>query len=107
MITPEMVERYRRIILRPIVTEKTMAQTEGAQRRNKYTFEVHAEANKTEIRRAVSALWNVEVVKVNTVTVRGKERRQSYRYRIGKTRKRKKAIVTLAEGQSIDVLGGG
>ena len=84
-----------------------MAQAEGTQRRNKYTFEVHANANKTEIRRAVSALWNVDVVKVNTLSIKGKERRQSHRHRIGTTAKQKKAIVTLAEGQSIDVLGGG
>lgn len=107
MITPEMLERYRKIVIRPIVTEKTMAQAEGALPRNKYTFEVHPDANKTEIRRAVSALWNVDVVKVNTITVRGKERRHSYRHRVGRTPRRKKAIVTLAEGQSIDVLGGG
>jgi large subunit ribosomal protein L23 len=107
MITPEMLERYRKIVIRPIVTEKTMAQAEGTLPRNKYTFEVHPDANKTEIRRAVSALWNVDVVKVNTITVRGKERRHSYRHRVGRTPRRKKAIVTLAEGQSIDVLGGG
>jgi large subunit ribosomal protein L23 len=107
MITPEMIERYRQIIIRPIVTEKSMAQAEGTLPRNKYAFEVDPNANKTEIKRAVSALWNVEVVKVNTITVRGKSRRQSYRHRLGSTPKRKKAIVTLAEGQSIDVLGGG
>ncbi len=107
MITPEMLEQYRKIIIRPIVTEKSMAQAEGTLPRNKYAFEVHPEANKTEIKRAVSALWSVDVVKVNTITVRGKERRQSFRHRIGRTPRRKKAIVTLAEGQTIDVLGGG
>ena len=106
MITPEMLERYRRIIIRPVVTEKSMAQAEGAYRRNKYTFEVDPDANKIEIRRAIEALWNVKVTKINTMTVRGKERRQSHRYRPGKTAQRKKAIVTLAEGQTIDVLAG-
>jgi large subunit ribosomal protein L23 len=106
MITPEMIDRYRTIIIRPVVTEKSMAQAEGPQKRNKYTFLVHASANKTEIRQAVSALWNVRVVSVNTLTVRGKERRQSFRYRPGRTATRKKAVVTLAEGQSIDILGG-
>ena len=106
MITPEMLNHYRTIIIRPVVTEKTMAQAEGAQKRAKYTFWVRPEANKTQIRQAVSALWNVRVVAVNTLIVKGKDRRQSFRYRIGRTAKRKKAIVTLAEGQSIDVLGG-
>ncbi len=105
MITPEMLNHYRTIIIRPVVTEKSMAQTEGAQRRNKYTFLVRPEANKTEISRAVSALWNVRVVKVNTLTVKGKERRRSFRHRPGMTAAQKKAIVTLAEGQSIDVIG--
>jgi large subunit ribosomal protein L23 len=106
MITPEMLERYRRIVIRPVVTEKSMAQAEGTLPRNKYTFEVAGDANKTEIRRAVEALWNVNVAKVNTLNVKGKERRQSYRHRPGKTARRKKAIVTLEEGQSIDVLAG-
>jgi len=107
MITPEMLTQYRKIILRPVVTEKSMAQAESGQARSKYTFEVAPGANKTEIRRAVEALWSVHVVRVNTLNVRGKERRQSYRHRIGKTAQRKKAIVTLAAGQSIDVLSGG
>jgi large subunit ribosomal protein L23 len=95
------------IIIRPVVTEKSMAQAEASQAGSKYTFEVAPDANKTEIRRAVEALWSVNVAKVNTMNVRGKERRQSYRHRIGKTAKRKKAIVTLASGQTIDVLAGG
>ncbi|MBM3472118.1 MAG: 50S ribosomal protein L23 [Armatimonadetes bacterium] len=111
MITPEMLAQYRKIILRPVVTEKSMAQAEGAKtgtkKGSKYTFEVDPQANKTEIRRAVEALWSVRVVGVNTMTVRGKERRHSYRHRIGKTAQRKKAIVTLAQGQTIDVLAGG
>lgn len=107
MITPEMLAEYRKIIIRPVVTEKSMAQAEAEGGAGKYTFEVALDANKTEIRRAVEALWNVRVTKVNTMTVKGKQRRQSYRYRVGKTAKRKKAIVTLAPGQSIDVLAGG
>jgi large subunit ribosomal protein L23 len=105
MISPEMLDHYRTIIVRPVVTEKSMAQTQGTQKRNKYTFIVRGDANKTEIGHAVSALWNVRVVRVNTLTVKGKERRQSYKYRPGKTAERKKAIVTLAEGHSIDVIG--
>jgi large subunit ribosomal protein L23 len=105
MITPELLDRYRSIIIRPIVTEKSMAQAEGASKRNKYTFLVHPNANKTEIGRAVSVLWNVRVVQVNTMRVKGKERRHSYRHRPGKTAEQKKAIVTLAEGHSIDIIG--
>jgi large subunit ribosomal protein L23 len=105
VMTPEMLDHYRTIIIRPIVTEKSMAQSEAGQKRNKYTFLVRPEANKTEIGRAVSALWNVRVVKVNTLMVKGKERRHSFRHRPGKTAERKKAIVTLAEGQSIDIIG--
>ncbi len=105
MISPEMMDHYRTIIVRPVVTEKSMAQTQGAQKRNKYTFIVRPEANKTEISHAVSAIWNVRVVHVNTLTVKGKERRNSYRYRPGKTAEQKKAIVTLAEGHSIDIIG--
>ncbi|MBM3499306.1 MAG: 50S ribosomal protein L23 [Armatimonadetes bacterium] len=105
MITPEMLAQYRKLILRPVVTEKSMAQTESGQQ-SKYTFEVDPRANKTEIRRAVEALWGVRVVQVNTMNVRGKDRRQSFKYRIGTTARRKKAIVTLAQGQTIDVLGG-
>jgi large subunit ribosomal protein L23 len=105
MITPEMLTHYRQVILRPVVTEKSMGQQESGSR-SKYTFEVLPSANKTEIRRAVEALWGVRVVKVNTLMVRGKERRQSHRYRPGNTATRKKAIVTLAAGQSIDVMSG-
>ncbi|MGQ9732799.1 MAG: 50S ribosomal protein L23 [Candidatus Zipacnadales bacterium] len=93
------------MIIRPVITEKSMAQAESGQGRNKYTFEVAPHSNKTQIRRAVEALWNVRVVQVNTMNVRGKKRRQSYRYRIGQTAARKKAIVTLAPGQTIDVIG--
>ena len=105
MITPELLDHYRTIIIRPVVTEKSMAQAEGGGKRNKYTFLVHPGANKTEISRAVSTLWNVRVVRVNTMRVKGKERRQSYRHRPGTTAEQKKAIVTLAEGHSIDIIG--
>ena len=57
-----------------------------------------------EISRAVEALFNVTVVKVNTLKVRGKQRRRSYRHRTGRTAQRKKAMVTLAEGDTIDVV---
>ncbi len=101
MLTTEHLNYYRTIILRPVVTEKSMREGE---RDNKYTFEVHPDANKVEIRRAVEALFDVTVTNVNTMRVSGKERRRSYRYRVGRTAERKKAIVTLAEGDTIDVV---
>ena len=80
------------IIIRPIITEKSMA----GNAEKKYTFEVHKDANKIEIAKAVSELFNVEVKKVNTLNVRGRLRRQG-RFE-GYTRAWKKAVVTLTEG---------
>ena len=80
------------IVIRPIITEKTMA----GNGEKKYTFEVHKDANKIEIAKAVAELFGVEVKKVNTLNVRGKFRRQG-RFE-GYTRAWKKAVVTLTEG---------
>ena len=101
MLAPDDLNYYRSIILRPVVTEKSMREGE---RESKYTFEVHPEANKVEIRKAIEALFRVTVTRVNTMRVSGKTRRRSYRYRPGRTAERKKAIVTLAEGDRIDVV---
>jgi len=101
MLRPEDLNQYRSIILRPVVTEKSMREAEVG---NCYTFEVHPEANKVEIGRAIEALFGVTVTNVNTMKVRGKQRRRSYRHRTGRTAQRKKAMVTLAEGDSIDVV---
>jgi len=79
------------IIVRPIITEKTML---GATDK-KYTFEVAKKANKIEIAKAVEEIFGVKVAKVNTVSVRGKLRRQG-RYQ-GYTRSWKKAYVTLTQ----------
>lgn len=79
------------IILRPIVTEKTM---DGVQNK-KYTFEVAKNATKIDIARATEELFGVKVQKVNTLHVRGQMRRQG-RYE-GYTRSWKKAVVTLTE----------
>jgi large subunit ribosomal protein L23 len=95
---------HRAIILRPLVTEKSMRESSEA---NKYTFKVDPRANKIMIGRAIEAIFNVRVTDVHTMNVQGKSRRRSYKYRIGKTSKWKKAIVTLAPGSSIDVLEGG
>lgn len=79
------------IILRPIITEKTMA---GVQEK-KYTFEVAKAATKIDVARAVEELFGVKVSKVNTLHVRGRMRRQG-RFE-GYTRSWKKAVVTLTE----------
>jgi large subunit ribosomal protein L23 len=68
---------------------------------NCYTFEVHKSASKTQIGQAVEAIFNVKVVKVNTMNVAGKPRR--VRYSTGKTKNWKKALVTLKEGDKIEI----
>ncbi len=101
MLSTEQLNYYRQIIRRPVVTEKSMRMSEGD---NVYTFEVDPSANKVEVRRAVEALFDVSVTKVNTMRLRGKQRRRSYRHGTGRTAERKKAIVTLAPGDSIDLV---
>lgn len=90
----------REIILKPIVSEKSYKQIEKA----KYAFAVHSDAEKVEIARAVEELFNVSVTKVNTLNMKGKPRRRGYTK--GKTSSWKKAIVTLKEGQRIEVFEG-
>lgn len=85
------------VIRRPLITEKT-TMLSG---QNTYGFEVAREANKIEIKRAVEELFKVDVVKVNTLNVRGKPRRRGRT--IGRTPSWKKAYVTVAEGQKIDI----
>ena len=101
MRLPEQLEEYRNMIRAPIISEKSMEQ---AERENKYHFEVHPDANKVQIRHAIEALFDVRVIKVNTINVRGKARQRSYRHRTGKTARRKKAIVTVAPGDHIDLV---
>lgn len=86
------------IILSPVLTEKI---TEMGETGNKYAFRVSRDSNKKEIGRSVEKLFKVNVKKVNTITVRGKKKR--VRFRIGKTPDWKKAIVTLNEGQTIEL----
>ena len=85
------------VIIRPVVTERSFDLME----QGKYTFEVARTAPKEEIRDAVQKLFNVHVLKVNTINVKPKNRR--VRYVAGKTRQWKKAIVTLAPGETIEV----
>ncbi len=87
----------RDIIIRPIVSEKTYAMIE----QNRYTFEVAKTANKTQIGQAITEIFGVTVTGVNTMNVTGKPRR--VRYAKGKTRDWKKAVVTLKQGDTIDL----
>ena len=92
------MENYRNIIQAPIITEKT---ADLAQNANTYTFSVDTKANKTQIKQAIEALFNVKVESVNSVNVIPKKKRVG-RY-VGKTNKVKKAIVKLKEGSSIEL----
>ncbi len=91
------------VLRKGIVTEQSVK----LQEKNQYTFEVALTANKIDIRRAVEQLFNVRVVKVNTLRMPGKPRlirRRGAAPRPVEAREWKKAIVTLAEGQTIDAL---
>jgi large subunit ribosomal protein L23 len=98
------------VIERPLITEKALEA--GAQRR--YAFVVHKDANKFQIRQAVEALFTtpeggaLNVTDVNTMNVKGKEKRfRAFgRASVGRTSGYKKAVVTLAEGQSIQIFEG-
>ena len=85
------------IIIRPIITEKSAA----AQAEGKYTFEVDMKATKIDVKYAVEKLFNVKVEAIRTINVKPKKRRVG-RY-AGLTNRTKKAIVTLAEGQQIEL----
>ena len=89
------------IIERPIITEKMSAQADDL---NRYGFIVNKKANKIQIKKAVESLYDVEVVAVNTMNYSGKARARATKsgYIAGRTKAFKKAIVTLAEGQTID-----
>lgn len=92
--------RMYEIIRSPIVTEKSTVITEY----NQITFRVPLDASKPEIRAAIEGLFDVKVTAVNTIRQKGKVKR--FRGRIGKRSDIKKAIVTLAEGDSIDITTG-
>ena len=88
------------VLKKPVLTEKTLLlqQTE-----NKYTFDVELTASKPEIKDAVEKMFNVKVERVNVMNVRAKTKRLG-KY-VGKTNRRRKAIVTLKEGYPIDLFG--
>jgi large subunit ribosomal protein L23 len=91
------VKSSRDVIIRPVVSEKSYAGLE----QNSYTFLVDKRANKTEIKEAVQAIWNVRVTSVNTLNKPGKVKRRGYTK--GKRSDEKRAIVTLADGDAIEI----
>ncbi|MEA2509709.1 MAG: large subunit ribosomal protein [Actinomycetota bacterium] len=90
---------FRDVILAPVVSEKSYSLID----QNAYTFLVHPDANKTEIRQAVEQIWGVKVVSVNTVNRKGKSKR--FRYTVGKRQDTKRAIVKLAPDDKIEIFG--
>ncbi len=91
---------HRDVLLSPVVSEKSYALLD----QNKYTFLVHKDSNKTEIKIAVEKVFNVKVTSVNTLNRPGKRRRTRNGW--GSRPETKRAIVSLAEGQRIDIFGG-
>jgi large subunit ribosomal protein L23 len=89
--------KYLEIIKAPVITEKS----EIAREAWKFTFKVDPRANKLEIKEAIEKIFNVKVTSIRTINVKPKKRRVG-RY-TGLTNRTKKAIVTLAEGQTIDL----
>ncbi|MBC6458527.1 50S ribosomal protein L23 [Actinomadura sp. HBU206391] len=90
----------RDILIAPVVSEKSY----GLLDENKYTFLVQPDANKTQIKQAVEAVFQVKVASVNTINRQGKRKRT--RHGFGKRKDTKRAIVSLAEGERIDIFGG-
>jgi large subunit ribosomal protein L23 len=88
------------VLRRPLITEKSTLVAE----QNKIVFEVAIDADKKQIKDAVEALFKVDVTKVNTILQKGKTKR--FRGYAGRRNDIKKAIVTLAEGQSVDITTG-
>ena len=93
--------KYLDIIKAPVVTEKSAITAQGL---GQYVFKVDPRSNKIEIKKAVEEIFKVKVVNVNTVRINGKVKRMG-RYE-GKTSDYKKAIVQLAEGDSIEIFEG-
>lgn len=94
-----LIKNYK-TILQPVVTEKSSMVSEF----NQVTFKVAIDSNKREIKEAIENIFKVKVKKVNTITIKGKLK--AFRGTIGRRSNYKKAIVTLHEGQSIDMSAG-
>ena len=93
----------RDVIIQPIVSEKSYALIE----QNVYTFKVHPDSSKPEIHDAVEAIFNVKVLKVNTLNRKGKKTRVRRSNRMGKKADSKRALVTLAAGDRIELFESG
>jgi large subunit ribosomal protein L23 len=91
---------HSQIIIRPVVSEKSYVLAAN----DKYTFRVHADAHKTQIRQAVEALFDVKVVEVRTLSVKSKPKRRGIT--AGRTRSWKKAIVQVRAGDTIPIFQG-
>ena len=89
----------RDVIIEPIVSEKSY----GLLEENVYTFKVHPSASKPEIKDAVESIFGVRVTKVNTLNRKGKRKRNRRNFTYGQRPDTKRALVTLAEGDSIEL----
>lgn len=96
-----MASNPRDVIIRPIVSEKSYA----AYDENIYTFVVAPGANKIEIRQAIETIFGVKVTNVNTLTRRGKRKRNRRTGEYGKRSDQKRAIVSLGDGDHIEIFG--
>ena len=94
------IDNPRDVLVKPVISEKSYRLADDG----KYTFIVAPGSNKTQIRQAVEAVFRVKVTSVNTVNRQGKRRRTRFGW--GKRPDTKRAIVTLAEGERIDIFGG-
>jgi large subunit ribosomal protein L23 len=99
-ITSKTYTDPRDVLIKPVISEKSYALLDE----NKYTFIVSPDANKTQIKQAVEAVFSVKVANVNTLNRQGKRKRS--RTGFGKRKDTKRAIVTLVEGNRIDIFGG-
>jgi large subunit ribosomal protein L23 len=89
---------HTQILIRPVVSEKSYVLSSAG----KYTFRVHADAHKTQIRQAVEEIFDVHVLEVRTMSVKSKPKKRGNSAK-GRTRQWKKAIVQIGEGESIPV----
>jgi large subunit ribosomal protein L23 len=92
---------HTQVIIRPVVSEKSYVLSAA----DRYTFRVHRDAHKTQIRQAVEALFGVHVVEVRTMSVKSKPKRRGNTAK-GRTREWKKAIVQIRAGESIPIFQG-
>ena len=89
----------RQVIIKPVVSEKSYSLIDN----NVYSFVVHPDSNKVEIRQAVESIWGVRVLKVNALNRKGKRIRNRKKATFGQRSATKRAMVTLAEGDSIEL----